>query len=152
MVDQIRTLLLNPSGVRGYLHVDDSASDNTLLLFGIDGQGSEGTVDALMPLVLSPDLHMFRGVFDDRVSPAAVGSVYRSDYGEIPAFDQLYARVFSPSGWWTVSSLFVHSDPHVNQQLAQLREAAVSGDSAFALGAILLTCAYRRLLLQEEVL
>lgn len=90
--------------------------------------------------------------------PPPPPSVYRSTYEASDpsgatlslSLDGLYDRIRGQTGWWTASALFSHKDPLVQQRLSALREAAMSMDSAYALGAVLLACAYRRWLLSSD--
>lgn len=149
MVDHVRTLLVNPSGISGYGHVTDAPADAALRLFGVTGdEVAEAVVDTVLPLALAPDLVSFRRFYDTRTTPSARKSVYRETYAV--ELDGLYDRVFGSEGWWTVLPVFSHPDPAINANLSEMREAARSLDSAYALGAVLLACAYRRHILQGE--
>lgn len=158
MTDHIRHLLVNSGDVPGVSKVDDKAADDVLRLFGVTGDGpDEAVVDAVLPLALAPDLSRFRSAFDPRTTPSESGSVYRHDYTACDAvrcasllLNGLYERVLGTDGWWTTVPLFSHADPACNAFLAELRSAARSMDSAYALGAVLVACAYRRLILQGE--
>lgn len=107
-------------------------------------------VDRVLPLAMAPDLQAFRRFFDQRVTPAARGSVYARSAGGLSP-DGLRGRVLSGEGWWRVLELFHSDDQGVAGVLAEMREAAVSPDAPYALGAVLLACAYRRWLLGGEV-
>lgn len=148
MVDHIRTLLLNPSGTEGYRKVADEAADRTLALIGLTGgDGDAAVVDALLPLVLAPDLAHFRRFYDQRTTPANAGSVYTSD--DAVSLDGLYGRLFGQPGWFTTAKVFGAPKPEAFQDLHEMLKAALAADSSYALGAVLLACAYRRQLLQE---
>lgn len=159
MINHIRHLLVNADGVPGLRKVEDRPTDDALRLFGITGSGPDGAVvDALLPLALSPDLASFREAFDPRTTPSEHGSVYRHDYTACDdvrcaslLLNGIYQKVLGPEGWWTLANLFSHPDPAVQGVLSDLRAAARSMDSAYALGAVLIVCAYRRLILQEGV-
>lgn len=150
MVDHVRTLLLNRRGIV------DGPSDAVLRLFGVDaaaaGQESRvrDAVDRVLPLAMAPDLQYFRRFFDQRVTPAERGSVYAWSVDELSP-DGLRGRVLSGEGWWSVLGLFHSDDPGVAGVLAEMRKAALSPDAPYALGAVLLACAYRRWLLGGEV-
>lgn len=153
MTDHIRTLLLNPKdGVPGYRHVSDQQVDAVLRLFGVTGEDTDSVaIDRVMPLALSPELGRFRDVFDSRVSPASPGSVYRDsgqDHGM--ASRGLYSSVLTGNGLSSVLQLFSSDDPATGERMYALRDAVLSHDACYALGAVLITCAYRRLLLQQE--
>lgn len=107
-------------------------------------------VDRVLPLAMAPDLRSFRRFFDQRVTPAARGSVYARSADELSP-DGLRGRVLSGDGWWSVLGLFHSDDPGVAGVLAGMRAAALSPDAPYALGAVLLACAYRRWLLGGEV-
>lgn len=147
MVDQVETLLLNPSDVPGYRHVVDAPSDSAMALFGVASSDVDGkaVVLQLLPLALAPDLARFRRFYDRRVTPRGRQSVYTAS---ALSPDGLWDRVLGHEGWWTVSGLFQHPDPSVAAVLSEMRAAAVSADAPYALGAVLLACAYRRWLLQ----
>ena len=149
MVDQVETLLLNPSGVPGYRHVVDVSADSVMTLFGVAASDADGkaVVLRLLPLALAPDLARFRRFYDRRVTPRRGQSVYRQPVSALSP-DGLRDRVLGHDGWWTVSGLFQHPDPGVAAVLSEMRAAAVSADAPYALGAVLLACAYRRWLLQ----
>lgn len=149
MVDHVRTLLLNPDGRADYRRVSDPASDNALVLF-CGGEPDEAFVDKVLPLALAPDLVSFRTAFDQRVTPSSRTSVYRDD-DTLFSLSGAYERVLGVKGWWVTSLVFTHSDLSVARVLGGLRDAARSKDSAFALGAVLIACAYRRLVMQGEV-
>lgn len=149
MVDHVRTLLINRAGVPGYVRASDPVVDSVLALFGI-GEGDADAVDRVLPLAMAPDLRRFRRFFDQRVTPAAHGSVYGRSPDAL-SLDGLRGRVLSGEGWWSVLGLFHSDDPGVAGVLAEMREAAVSPDAPYALGAVLLACAYRRWLLGGEV-
>lgn len=150
MVDHVRTLLLNPSGVPAYRKVADAPADAVLLRFGVRGdpESDAVVVDRLMPLALAPDLSGFRRFFDQRLTPSEPLSPYRQTADTL-SVDGLHASVLSSDGWWDVTGLFQSTDPAVQQVLDGMRAAASSHDAPYALGAVLLACAYRRLLLQE---
>lgn len=158
MIDHIRHLLVNDGSVPGIAKVSDAAADAALLRFGVEGRGPDAAVvDAVLPLALAPDLVQFRRVFDARTTPPGSGSVYRHDYKTCDSvrcaslrLDDLYDRVLGEDGWWVVAPVFSHPDPSVNAVLSGLRSAAMSMDAAYALGSVLLACAYRRLILQPE--
>ena len=107
MVDEIRTLLVNPPTGDGYLHVEDGPSDVAMTLFGLGGTALDAQlVDRLLSLALAPDLAWARDVFDPRVTPAADQSIYRSAY-EVSdlsgqtlslSLDGLYDRVLGSEG------------------------------------------------------
>lgn len=154
MTDHVRALLQN----RGASRVKDEPSDRALALFGLGGTAiDDPRIDLLLPLALAPDLSWARDVFDGRTTPPAPKSVYRAQYelsdnaGHTVSLDLtgLYAEVLGQEGWWTVSPVFSHPDPLVQERLSDLRDAARSMDAQFALGAVLLACAYRRWLLGE---
>lgn len=154
MVDHIRTLLLNPRDLPGYLRAEDGPADRALALFGLDGSDADAArVDVILPFALADDLAWFSGRFDPRRSPAGLTTVYRHAYatesGASLSLDGLRAAVLGPNGWWAIAPVFSHRDPLVTQELMALRRAAGSRDAAYALGAVLLACAYRRQLLQE---
>lgn len=140
MVDQVRVLLANPSDVPGYVHVVDPVSDAVMDIFG-------GNVDLFLPFALAPDLSRFRRFYDSRTTPVRPSSVYRqpADSLSVPG---VYDRVLGGDGWWKVSAVFQHADPGVAVVLSEMRDAAMSGDAVYALGAVLLAVAYRRWLLQ----
>lgn len=150
MVDHIRILLLNPTGLPEYRHVTDSAADAVMGLFGVRGDDSaadSSTVSRLLPLVYADELVHFRRFFDHRVTPAAPMSIYRTAATELsPA--GLHKSILGVDGWWVVTRLFMSDDPIVFNNLQEMREAATSYDAPYALGAVLLACAYRRLILQ----
>ena len=148
MVDHIRTLLLNPGDRTDYRPVSDAVTDKVLVLFA-DGAVDAFFVDKVLPLALAPDLVPFRTAFDQRLTPPAMTSVYRDEDTGID-LSGVYARVLGDEGWWTTSRVFNHPDPAVASVLRGLRDAALSKDSAYALGAVLLACAYRRLILQGK--
>jgi len=149
MVDQVKTLLVNPRGVAGYRHVVDTPSDSVMSLFGVASGAAdcESAVSRVMPLALAPDLARFRRFYDSRVTPGRTQSVYRQSSDSLSPVG-LYARVLGSEGWWTVSGLFQHNDPEAYAVLAELRAAASSTDAPYALGAVLLAVAYRRWVLQ----
>lgn len=140
MIDQVKTLLLNPVGVSGYRHVADAPSDVVMGLFDVD-------TDRILPFAMSPDLLCFRRFYDQRTTPPRQSSVYRRPASEL-SVSGLYDRVFGRDGWWKVAALFQHDDLAVASVLAEMRAAALSGDAVYALGAVLLAVAYRRWLLQ----
>lgn len=147
MVDHIRTLLLNREGVSGYRKVADDAADRTLSLIGIDGgDGDDGIVDAVLPVVLSPDLARFRRFYDPRTTPAAARSVYEADGSA--SLDGVVSRLLGQKGRFTSLSLFTTNNPSAYADLREMRRAAMSKDAPYAVGAVLLACAYRRHLLQ----
>lgn len=147
MIDHVRTLLLNPDGVPGYRRVSDSESDAVLELFGF-GAGDDATaVDRVLPLAMAPDLAVFRRLFDDRVTPASGGSVYSQTEATL-SVSGLSSRVLSSDGWWRVSALFSPTGSMSADMLSAMRAAASSHDAPYALGAVLLACAYRRFVLQ----
>ncbi len=146
MVDHVRTLLLNPADKPGYERAEDPEADAALALFGVDGT-DKAAVDAVLPLAMADDLAWCRVHFDKRVLPRARTSVYASS-GE-PSLDGLYERVLGHEGRWAVSGLFMHSDPSVASELSEMRAAAFGMDAPYALGAVLLACAYRRLVAQK---
>lgn len=148
MVDHIRTLLLNPGDRTDYRPVSDATADKVLVLFA-DGAVDARFVDKVLPLALAPDLVSFRTAFDPRLTPPAVTSVYRDEDTGLD-LSGVYARVLGDEGWWTTSLVFNHPDPSVARVLRGLRDAARSQDSAYALGTVLLACAYRRLILQGK--
>lgn len=90
--------------------------------------------------------------------PPQPPSVYRTEYSVSDpsgktvslSLDGLRDRVLGEKGWWRISGLFYHSDQLVQRRLSDLREAAMSMDAPYALGAVLLACAYRRSLLQGD--
>jgi len=149
MVDHVRTLLLNPDGVAGYRKVRDANADTVLARFGVTGSDgdSETAVDRLLPLAMAPDLSNFRAFFDQRITPREPLSPYRQGSGDLSP-DGLYAKVLTADGWWDVSGLFQSDDPSAQAVLDDMRAAAVSRDAPYALGAVLLACAYRRFLMQ----
>lgn len=149
MIDHVRTLLLNPDGVDGYRKVSDGPADAALALFGLagDAESDACVVDRLLPLALSPDLAPLRRSFDARVTPSAPSSVY-GEQSESPLHSGLYSRVFGRDGWWVAAAVFEHADPLYASVLREMRTAAMSKDAPYALGAVLLACAYRRLVLQ----
>ncbi len=143
MVDHVRTLLIGNTAL-------DGESNGTLALFGITGAGDAAdtaVVDAVLPLALADDLAWCRKHFDPRVTSRPRQSVYASD--SLPSLDGLYDRVLGPEGRWTASGLFMHADPAVSSELAGMREAAFGMDAPYALGAVLLACAYRRLVVTQ---
>lgn len=156
MKDHIRHLLVNDGSVPGLVKVTDQAADDVMRLFGATGDITDGAVvDAVLPLALAPDLSEFRSEFDRRVTPSVTGSVYRHEYAACDdakcvslLLNGVYSRVLGLEGWWTTSRLFSHRDPAVQAVLSSLRAAAMSMDSVYALGAVLIACAYRRLVLQ----
>ena len=151
MVDHIKILLLNSDNVPGYRKVVDKAVDAVLKLFGFTGDITHDTtlVDMLMPLVLAPDLAPFRTYFDQRISPLkTVLSVYRHTYDV--SLTGIWDNVLSDAGWWTTSEIFNSDDQVASAVLAEMRNAARCADAPFALGAVLICCAYRRLLLQGD--
>lgn len=155
MVDQVRSLLINRTSGRDYVQVDDSRSDEVLLRFGVSPtMGDEelaSAVDAVLPLAMAPDLATFRRFYDQRVTPVRTGSVYCTVYGlGGHSLTGLYDRVLGPEGWWTTARLFEHDDVETGAVLADMLPAARTKDAAFALGAVLLACAYRRFMLQPE--
>lgn len=91
--------------------------------------------------------------------PPPARSVYRMSYTASDpsgrklslSLDGLHDRLLGKDAWWKTSALFSHQDPLVQQRLNDLRDAALSIDSAYAVGAVLLACAYRRHLLQEAL-
>ena len=147
MIDQVRTLLLNPDGVPGYRRVADAPSDAVLRRMGLSGdaEADAAAVDRLLPLAMAPDLARFRRCFDSRTSPAHTPSVYNAAPGDL---EGLYAAVLAGDGWWAASALFSFDDPSAADTLAAMRFAASSHDAPYALGTVVLACAYRRLLLQ----
>jgi len=150
MIDHIRTLLLNPTTHPGYRRVTDAPSDVALSLFGLanDGSAADGSrVDRLLPLALAPDLVSFRTAFDPRRTPTAKPSVY-AQTADTLATPGLHHAVLGSEGWWRISDLFLSDDAALRQTLQGLRDAAASKDAPFALGAVLLACAHRRLKLQ----
>jgi len=147
MTDQVRTLLLNPSGVPGYRRVADAPSDAVMALFGATGDAAASAVAWLVPLALAPDLSHFRRFYDPRVTPPRPSSVYRQPASALSP-SGLYDRVLGREGWWTVAGLFQYGDPAVAAVLSEMRAAAASGDAPYALGAVLLAVAYRRWVLQ----
>lgn len=153
MVDHIKSLLLNGIGSEGARSVVDAPSDSVMALFGVtpdDADGSYVLVDRLMPLALAPDLARFRRFYDPRVTPRVRLSVYRTSSAMLsPA--GMYDRVLGHDGWWTTGELFNHSDPAAYEVLSEMRAAATSGDAPYAIGAVLLAVAYRRLLLNGGV-
>lgn len=161
MVDHVRTLLINRDDEQsGYKRVSDGPADRVMALFGVTGECAEvdsAAVDLVLPLALAPDLIGFRSRFDTRLTPPGAGSVYRHEYqaccgGDdcVPlSADGVYQRVLGPNGRGAVLSLFGASDSANYADLAKLREAALSMDGAYALGAVLLACAFRRLVLLE---
>lgn len=159
MVDHIRTLLINESGVTGYRKVTDVPSDTAMALFGVSGDCTDAAVvDSVLPLAMSADLAPFRTPFDSRVSPGTdTRSVYRHVYTSCGdcgscisvSLDGVYDRVLGREGWWAISGLFSSDDPLVSANLTALRSAAMSKDAPFALGAVLIACAYRRLIKQS---
>lgn len=148
MLDQIRTLLLNPTDETGYVHVDDVASDVALSLLAGDSPVDDAFVDKVLPFALAADLAWARSAFDSRVTPRSTLSVYRDDDTGID-LSGAYARALTGDGRWKTARVFEHSDPEVYGVLRGLRDAALSLDSAYAIGAVLIACAYRRLILQE---
>lgn len=147
MVDQVRTLLLNPSGVPEYRRVADAPSDAAMALFAVAGDDASAAVDRVLPLALAPDLARFRRFYDPRVTPSRPASVYRQPAGALSPTG-LYERVLGYEGWWSVVGLFQHADPAVAAVLGEMRAAVTSTDAPYALGAVLLAVAYRRWLLQ----
>lgn len=148
MVDQVKKLLLNRSGVPGMRKVSDAPSDAVMSLFGVTGADSDAdVVERLLPLALAPDLVAFRRFYDGRTTPVAAASVYRTAKDCLSP-DGLYAGIFGRDGWWKVSALFQHEDPAVYAVLADMRDGVTGKDAAYALGAVLLAVAYRRLILQ----
>jgi hypothetical protein len=141
MIDHVKTLLLDAGAA------SDGPADAVLALFGIGVGGDDADiVDRLLPLALAPDLRRFRRFFDRRVTPSPAGSVYsRAADGLSP--DGLWRRVLASDGRWLVSALFRHDDREAADVLADMRAAAFSHDAPYALGAVLLACAYRRWLL-----
>ena len=152
MVDHVKALLLNTADTPGYHPVVDVPSDAVLSLFGfgVDAETDALVVEQVLPLALAPDLQEFRRFFDRRVTPAAAGSVYAQTPGTLSQ-DGLRSKVLDADGWWRVSELFHAADPDVLSVLTDMRAAAASADAPYALGAVLLACAYRRWLLQKEV-
>lgn len=147
MIDEVRTLLLNPAGVAGYRRVADAPADRVMALFGVLTPDDAAAVDRLMPLALAPDLRGLRRFFDGRTTSMPTGSVYRdSCLPDVP--DGLYDTVFG-GGWWAVAALFDAADPVTAGELREFSAAVESADSAYAIGAVLLACAYRRRMLQE---
>lgn len=150
MVDQVELLLLNKAGVAGYRRVSDAPADGVMQRFGVpsDGSGADASVvSGLLSLALAPDLSRFRRFYDVRTTPRGGASVYRQTAAQLSVAG-LYDRVLGPEGWWVAAELFNHADPGVAAVLADMREAASCADAAYALGAVLLACAYRRWLLQ----
>ena len=162
MVDHVRTLLVNPPTGSGYVHVSDEPADAVMGMVGLTGTYLDAAlVDRVLSLAMAPDLEWARDVFDQRVTPPASGSsVYRFRYDVTGddgttlslSLDGLHDRLLGKDAWWRTSALFSHPDPLVQQRLDDLRDAAMSMDSAYAVGAVLLACAYRRHLLQEASL
>ena len=146
MVDHVRTLLLNSDGVQGYRRVVDGPADSVLALFGVTNDAD--SVDRVLPLAMAPDLACFRRFFDSRTIPSAPGSIY-SQTDSTLSVAGLRNRVLSGSGWWVVLTLFNSSDAAVADVLRDMRAAAASNDAPYALGAVLLACAYRRWVLQR---
>lgn len=147
MVDHVRTLLLNRQDWNG--HVSDPAVNETLALFGVSGlddSADEAAIDAVLPLAMADDLAWCRSHFDQRVTRRPRGSVYAASAG--PSLDGLYGRVLGDEGRWKTAGLFIHADPSVASELAKMRAAAFGMDAPYALGAVLLACAYRRLVAQ----
>lgn len=154
MVDQVKKLLLNMSGVPGMRKVSDAPSDTVMSLFGVTGADSDAdsgadVVERLLPLALAPDLAAFRRFYDGRTTPAAASSVYRTAAAGLSP-DGLYERILGRDGWWKASALFQHADPAVYAVLADMRDGVTGKDAAYALGAVLLAVAYRRWILQGE--
>lgn len=152
MVDHVRTLLLNPVGVPGYQHVTDGPADRVLAMFGMRCDGSDydaDLLDKLLPLAEAPDLRRFRRFFDPRVTPRDVRSIYRTPCTGLST-EGLYDKILSAGSWWQVAELFQATDPVVLADLVEMRGAASCMDAPFALGAVLLACAYRRLVLQDR--
>lgn len=147
MLDQIRTLLLNPTDAIGYTHVDDAASDVALGLLAGDNAVDAAFVDKVLPFALAPDLAWARSAFDSRVTPQFTLSVYRDDDMGID-LSGAYTRALTGDGRWKTARVFEYSDPAVYAVLRGLRAAALSLDAAYAVGAVLVACAYRRLILQ----
>jgi hypothetical protein len=152
MVDQVKKLLLNRSGVPGMRKVSDAPSDAVMSLFGVTGADSDYDSDAdvverLLPLALAPDLVAFRRFYDGRTTPVAEASVYRTAKDGLSP-DGIYGRILGRDGWWKVSALFQHDDPAVYAVLADMRDGVSGKDAAYALGAVLLAVAYRRWILQ----
>ncbi len=150
MVDHVKKLLLNESGARGLRRVSDPPSDAVMALFGVTGEDpvrDSGTVDRLMPLAMAPDLSRFRRFYDQRTTPPLSESVYWQPADALSP-SGLYGRVLGYDGWWRVSALFQHADPGIYAVLSELRDCATSADAPYALGAVLLAVAYRRLVLQ----
>ena len=141
MVDHVRTLLLNPDGVPAYRQVRDKPADDALALFGITGSGSAAAAAVDF-------LSVFRTCFDQRVTPSAPSSVYTQTADALSPTG-LYGKVLQADGWWTVSALFRADRPDALAVLTGLRAAACSQDAPYALGAVLLACAYRRHILQD---
>ena len=152
MIDHIKTLLLNPDNVPGYRKVTDSTVDAVLARFGITGSSSsdDTAVERVLPLAMAPDLACFRGPFDKRVTPRDPESPYRQT-GDSLSTGSLYADVLTGDGRWVVSGLFQVRDMSVQSVFDDLHDAAFSRDAPYALGAVLLACAYRRLILQGGV-
>lgn len=158
MVDHVRTLLINPPSSDGYVRVADPEADAVLALLGATGTDLDAAlVDRLLPLALAPDLAWARDVFDPRTRPTSgERSVYRMSYEASDpsgrtvslALDGVHGKLLGTEGWWTVQRLFTHPDPVVRARLSDLRDAAMGKDGAYALGAVLLACAYRRHVLQ----
>ena len=97
---------------------------------------------------MAPDLSRFRAPFDPRVTPAPQESVYTQSADSLSP-SELHARVLSSDGWWAMSGLFQSTDPAALAFLDDMRLAAACRDAPYALGAVLLACAYRRLLAQS---
>lgn len=147
MLDQIRTLLLNPTDEPGYVHVDDAASAAALGLLAGDRPVDAAFVDKVLPFALANDLAWARSVFDSRITPRRTPSVYRDDDTGV-SLSGAYTRALTSDGRWKTARVFEHGDPVVYGVLRRLRDAAMSLDSAYAVGAVLIACAYRRLILQ----
>lgn len=149
MVDHIKTLLLNRDGVAGYRKVNDAPSDAVMSLFGVTGSPDDTivAVERLLPFALAPDLDRFRRFFDGRVTPQDHLSPYRqtADTLSVPG---LYEKVLEGAGRWAVLGLFRSEDPLVQSVLDEMYDAALCRDAPYAIGAVLIACAYRRLVLQ----
>lgn len=149
MIDHVRTLLLNPSDVPGYRRVTDDPADAVLARFGLSGNASTDVVHVarLLPLALAPDLAAFRTTFDPRTTPPAPTSVYATADAALDP-GGLYDAVLGDSVRVGLSALFTTTDDGARPTLDGLWAAARCRDAPYALGAVLLACAYRRQLLQ----
>lgn len=153
MIDHVRHLLIGRSPDGASL-ASDYATDAVLSSLGVlkASGAAEVMVDALLPLALAPDLEEFRALFDARRTPATPGSVYSTEYsveGVDVSLNEVHSKVFGEEGWFTTAQLFQTQNLALLPTLSRLREAAMTRDSAYALGAVLIACAYRRMLLEK---